>query len=250
MDVKAYYESLSAELEALKSRVRNFIDSNHWLTDGEWKESVLRSMIARRLPDSVKIGHGFIISEQGPSTQCDILLYRADRPVLFREGDLVFITPDAVLGIIEVKSRATRRVFINAIEKLAVIGENLGEYRRNCCLGFFAYEADRNVGQNLEWVLERLYENCPTHSHTINLVNLGHSGFIRYWQFDPLQEEDRLYHRWHGYELENMSAGYFIANILDFVSPGIMGRHGTLWFPENSKELFRQTRRSHPLAEN
>ena len=76
MDVKSYFESLTIELESLKNRVRNFIHGAHWLTDGEWKESVLRSVIGRNLPDTVKIGRGFILTEQGLSSQCDILLYK------------------------------------------------------------------------------------------------------------------------------------------------------------------------------
>ncbi len=41
------------------------------------------------------------------SSQLDVLLFDATKPVLFRDGDLAFVTPDAVVGIIEVESRAT-----------------------------------------------------------------------------------------------------------------------------------------------
>ena len=51
-----YFISLSNELSSLKNRVRNFIQGEHWLTDGEWKESVLRSFLRRNLPKSVEIG--------------------------------------------------------------------------------------------------------------------------------------------------------------------------------------------------
>jgi hypothetical protein len=44
MKVKAHFESLNRELEALRDRVRNFsVAKPHWQTDGEWKESVLRA---------------------------------------------------------------------------------------------------------------------------------------------------------------------------------------------------------------
>lgn len=81
MNVAQHFRSITSELESLKDRVRNFIANQHWLTDGEWKESVLRTVIAQRLPDTVKIGRGFVLTEQGPATQCDIMLYRSDRPV-------------------------------------------------------------------------------------------------------------------------------------------------------------------------
>src|SRR4051812_21129430 len=128
MNVPAYYRSLTAELESVKDRVRNFIEDKHWLTHGEWRESVLRAMIAQRLPSSVNIGRGFIITESGPTTQCDILIYRSDRPILFRQGDLAFVTPDAVVAVIEVKSTATKPVIAVALEKLATIGRKLGKH--------------------------------------------------------------------------------------------------------------------------
>jgi len=33
-----------------------------------------------------------------------------------------------------------------------------------------------------------------------------------------------------------MSAGYFVANVVDFVSPGSVGNNNWLWFPETGKE--------------
>ena len=65
MNTTNYYKSLSAELESLKNRVRNFIHDSHWQTDGEWKESVLRSILLRNMPDTVKIGRGFIVTKNG-----------------------------------------------------------------------------------------------------------------------------------------------------------------------------------------
>jgi hypothetical protein len=153
MNVPAYYHSLTAELEAVKDRVRNFIAGNHWLTHGEWRESVLRAMIAQRLPNSVNIGRGFVITESGPTTQCDILIYRADRPILFRQGDLAFVTPDAVVAVIEVKSTATKKVVTESLKKLAAMGRKLGNHRDHCCLALFAYETKI---KDHEWLLGRV----------------------------------------------------------------------------------------------
>ena len=244
MDVPAYYRSLTAELESVKDRVRNFIAGNHWLTDGEWKESVLRSMISQRLPDTVKIGHGFVVTETGPTTQCDILLYRADCPVLFREGDLAFVTPDAVLAIVEVKSKTTKQVFSSAVEKLAEIGRRLGRHSDHCCLGLFSYET---AIRDHDWILDELRSKCTHRSQTLSLLNLGCSTFARYWEFSPEGGDDH-YEHWHTYELENMSAGYFVANLLDAISPGSIAQHSKLWFPEDSKEIRRTGRCPHEGA--
>ncbi|MBU8977509.1 hypothetical protein JI752_015265 [Lysobacter sp. MMG2] len=38
------FRSIKLEMDALKGRVRQLIDDKHWLTDGEWKETVLRTV--------------------------------------------------------------------------------------------------------------------------------------------------------------------------------------------------------------
>jgi hypothetical protein len=101
-DFLAFHRSLSEELYSLKDRIRNLV--YHWPTDGEWKESALRSILRRHLPDSVCIGRGFIVTPNQGSTQIDILLIDGNRPTLFRDGDLFIVTPDVVLGAIEVKT--------------------------------------------------------------------------------------------------------------------------------------------------
>lgn len=232
MDIELHYRSLTAELESLKDRVRNFIDDAHWPTDGEWKESVLRSILAKRLPDTVKIGRGFVITRRGATTQCDVLLYKADAPLLFKDGELVFLTPDAVRGIIEVKSRTTRQIFGNALDKLAAIGDKLGEHRTHCFFGFFSYETRSLSTEN---ALDALCQKCDRPSRVTNFINLGCSRFIRWWDLNPNRQQG-AYRRWHSYDLENMSAGYFLANVIDFVSPDSVGQNNWLWFPEQGKE--------------
>jgi hypothetical protein len=67
MDVPRYSQSLLGELEALKDRVRQFIHDHHWLTDGEWKEGVLRNFPRRNLPNTVEVGRGFVVTDAGVS---------------------------------------------------------------------------------------------------------------------------------------------------------------------------------------
>lgn len=232
MKIKLYFQSLTAEFESLKDRVRNFIQDAHWLTDGEWKESVLRSFLARKLPETVKIGRGFIVTSDGPSSQCDILLYRASAPTLFKEGDLVFLTPDATLGIIEVKSRTNGRTLRAVLEKFATIGAKLGSDRSHCFFGLFSYET---AIQNDQLILNALREVCDHETKIVDLLSLGCHTFVRWWMHKP-EGGTQHYERWHSYNLENMSAGYFIANVVDFVCPESVASNKWLWFPEEGKE--------------
>ena len=102
-DYTSYHKSLTDELYSIKDRIRNLV--KHWPTDGESKEAVLRSLLRKLLPESVIVGRGFIVASDRSSTQIDVLIVDARKPTLFRDGDLLIVTPDAVLGVIEVKTR-------------------------------------------------------------------------------------------------------------------------------------------------
>lgn len=232
MNIASYYRSLTTELESLKDRVRNFIEGNHWLTDGEWKESVLRALLARKLPETIRVGRGFILTQNGPSTQCDILLYDASAPILFREGELVFLTADVVRGVIEVKSRTTTQVLDSALDKFSEIGRKMGSQRARCFFALFSYES---AVRDHAVVLDALRQRCNHESKIVDFLSLGCSTFIRWWKYNPAGGDEH-YERWHSYELENMSAGYFISNVVHFVSPESVSRNDWLWFPEDSKE--------------
>ena len=119
MKIEEYFRSLSDECDTLKNRVRMLIERNHWPTDGEWKESVLRSMIRRSAPESVTVGRGFVVDHDRCSTQIDVLVYDNNLPVLYKEGDLVFITPASCRAIVEVKSRLNITDFKTAAKRLA-----------------------------------------------------------------------------------------------------------------------------------
>jgi hypothetical protein len=266
MDVAAYFESLTQELNSVKDRVRQIIGSNSWQTDGEWKESVLRGILRRHLPTNVGVGRGFVVEPEGCSTQIDILLYDSTKPLLYRDGDLVLLTSDAVLGIVEVKTRVGgRREIEEILSKLATSAEFVNRNRllyareflspgfnitghsnprprfqlrpfRGLFVGLFAYETDlweRDSGM----VLHALRDAAQrSRQRIVNHVSLGNSLFFRYWHRSPTLELN--YHRWHAYELIHRAPGYFINNIVDMVSESVR-LNQTLWFPEEGKEIHK-----------
>jgi hypothetical protein len=58
MNVERYFHLVVSEVDTLKYHVRGLKDSTQWLMDGEWKESILRSVLRRSLPDSIAAGNG------------------------------------------------------------------------------------------------------------------------------------------------------------------------------------------------
>lgn len=238
MNMIDFYKSIGHELNALKNRVRNLMQNPHWLSDGELKEAILRMVLKRHLPENIKVARGFIFSPENTSSQIDILLYDSSYPVMFREGDFVFVTPDAVRGIIEVKTQATITIIEEALQKLASNASIVYGHRHNqndiqekeIFVGLFAYEIGqiRNPGRILE-SLEQVANGDRT--RVVNHICLGVNYFYKFWY--ESSSGDCM--QWRSYQLEDLAPAYFISNILDWVSPSVSANEEA-WFPLDSKE--------------
>lgn len=237
MDIEAYFQSISSECETLKNRVRMFIDDGHWPTDGEWKESVLRSIIRRSAPDSVTIGRGFVVTPDWQSTQIDVLVYDNTLPVLYRDGDLAFVSPASCRAIIEVKSaiRSTAQLRDAAIN-LAACAANIREAtQQDLFVGLFAYESHIAINGQ---VLDLLQNTAALDGRRIiNHVVLSPSDFIKFWRRRP-ENGAAMYDNWHLYRLTNMAAGYFVHNLIGAVCRDPIAQRDDGWFPRNSKEVY------------
>lgn len=237
VDVRAYFETLSQETAALKNRVRHLIAGAHWQTDGEWKESVVRQILKRHLPATVIVGRGFVVTSTGQSGQLDVLLHDASKPVLFKDGDLVFVTPDAVIGIVEVKAKASTPVLRSAAKKLATTADLIRKHpNSDAFAGFFAFECD--AGLRPQRAVDTLAAVASSYDERLDFACLGESSFVRYWNEDP--ETGRHPHKsWHAYNVPRLATGYFMHNVVDAISPDSVFRNRGLWFPEGGKESFR-----------
>ncbi len=242
MQVTAHYQSLTRELEALKDRVRNFsVETPHWQTDGEWKESVLRTLLKGNLPAHIEPVRGFVVTPASGTGQVDIILYDNRKPVLFRSGDLVFVSPDAVAGIIEVKSRIVGATDLGeALRSLADDAEVIHVGRRDGpkpFVGLFSYETAFDPSEP-----DRIFEELQVvaagqRQRVVSHVCLGCSSFTRYWDTDPIALNREAYDRWHSYDLPDWAAGYFIANAVATVASESVDLNEGLWYPREGKEL-------------
>ncbi len=237
MNTQKYFESLSLECDALKGRVRSFIAENHWLTDGEWKESVLRSMIKRSISSAVAVGRGFIVKKAQSSGQIDILIYDASRPVLYRDNDLVFIPPISYRGIIEVKSNVRKNNLPEILESLATKAQFVLDTEPDLSLfiGLFAYDTNYNQNDS-QRILNALHDSAHgNYKRIVNHVCLGKSIFAKYWERNPVTGQEN-YNSWHTYKLRNKSIGYFLHNLMSYVADKKLINNENVWFPESGKE--------------
>ena len=141
-DLISYHQSVTAELDATKNRIRNLV--THWATDGEWKEAALRTVLRRHLPTGISVGRGFVVGREFTSTQIDVLILKTGKPFLFRDGELSIVTPDVPAAIVEVKTRIEGPArWDDVFEKLAATATACKQVSNNePWLGVFAYEGD------------------------------------------------------------------------------------------------------------
>lgn len=241
MDVRAYFESLGLELEALKKRVRYVIAGAHWQTDGEWKESAMRQILRRHLPANAVVGRGFVVSNDAVSTQIDVLIRDASKPVVFSDGDLACVTPDAVLGIIEVKSSLVASQCRDAALKLASNIELVRLHPNSKAVaGLFSFESSSSP----DAILSGVADAATTWNQRVDFLAAGGSTFVKYWHLQPPNER-RAYETWHLYHMPGLSAGYFVHNVIDSICPESTLTNQQVWFPSDGKEQYLVgTRRS------
>jgi len=232
-----YQESISNELIAIKDRVRDFIDDKHWGEDGRYKEDILRSVIENILPDFAKAGTGFIIGDDlTVSSQIDILIYRNDIPVLFQKSDFVIVSADAVLGIIEVKSKLDSSNVVETFEKSDKNGRIVRRYIFN---GIFSYDQGWD---GFNRVPRTLCKACKDSPGFVNNVALGQDVFMKFWSAVTLQGNNSDKYRL--YKIRNLSFGYFISNLMEdiYIITGkdIPEINKRFMYPiENTKEAHR-----------
>lgn len=225
-----YHKSLTNELHSLKDRIRDLTE--HWVTDGEYKEAALRAVLRRHLPSSLIIGRGFVVTPDRTSTQIDLMIVDGSKPTLFRDGDLMFVTPDCVKAIIEVKtSLPTLPDLENACVKLARNGQLCQEYTdRVPWLGVFSYEG---ALQSPEKLVDALSNAGNTTAIMIDCVAYGRDRLVRLWyptQIDNNEEEleDGL---WRVYEVKDVASSYFIGHLLDSLSTLDRRSSSFAWYP-------------------
>ena len=252
MDMIEYHKTVADEMDAVKKRIRHLMNEPHWLTDGEVKESILRHILRRHLPERFRVGRGFVITQERCSTQIDILVYDSASALIFKEGDLVFASPEAVRAIIEVKSRTTRQTLSQALDRLIPNCEliyqrrmpGIGHIRHtNFFSGVFSYETDID---DEDVVLDLLQEKSGGHPHrVVSHACLSDSLFFKYWDAHVW---DNDVPEWHSYQLHRLAPAYFVGNLVDILAPNSVFANPKLWFPLHSKEVHKTGTKSLTLA--
>jgi hypothetical protein len=211
----AFHESIAAELNATQNRVRNLIGSNHWPSDGEHKEAILRKILRNHIPLFYHVGRGFVRFKEEASKQIDILVTDEQHPTLFRDGDLKIVTPDAVRAIIEVKTKQNATEISDTINKLS---EQLGKINSSnnnlydCWGGLFVF--DEGDLEEKKILKEIAISAKKFNKGEIDCIAIGPNIFIKYWKNGRAINSKVNGNVYHSYDLQNLSFSYFIGNLV------------------------------------
>lgn len=236
------FKSITGELNIQKEYFK-LSGPNHRLTSGEWKETVLKKIISRHLPQNIGISSGFISFGETTSTQIDILLYDLNIPILFKDDEkkVVIVPPDSVKGIIEVKTALNLNDIEESIIKLYDNVQKTRNFRitDEIFAGIFAYETNIKASEeNLLKILHLLlkYSYVSGYVSNINHLSLGKNIFIKFWYENPLDNRDKVYYYWHAYELQEKAPAYFVMNTVVEVSGYSNNQNSNFLFPKDGKE--------------
>jgi len=211
LDYLGFRKSISNELIAVKDRVRNLIGEKHWGEEGRYKETVLMQVLRNYLPETIKVGTGFVVSNGELSTQIDIIVYQNSIRPFFSTGDFVIIEKSGVKGIIEVKTRLNRKGMAYAIKKAQKNGLLINEPIFN---GIFAYESDFDT--NTDSLPPSAITALKNNKSGVNHISFGSDFFMRYWSKSELSANSLEHISF--YRLNHLSFGYFISNLVEAVS--------------------------------
>lgn len=264
LNVERYQQSIAAEFEAQKNRVRFFIDDAHWGEDGRYKEIILGDFLKGILPANVEVGTGFIKNANGELTnQIDLIIYKKNHPYLFKKGDFVVLMPNSVLGIIEVKSTASSDILTrrkkadskSVIEICELNGRIIGN--NQIFNGIWGY--DSNIRISSKTRNTNLGRHLLKSFGYLNHICFNSNVFCRYWeQGNPTDRGIDNRPCFSFYDLSwntifdpncndrpGLAFGYFISNLLEYVyrqiSPQVLDeQYFEFLYPiEHTKEAYR-----------
>jgi hypothetical protein len=225
-DFIPYLETITAELQGIKDRVRRLV--RHWPSDGHFKEAIFRKILRRHLPESVVIGTGFVVNAFDPSGEIDILVVDRKMPILFREDELLIVTPEAVKAVIEVKSSLEGPAKIQeAVDQLAKRMAIIQRHGKKAWGGLFVYEGDRDRHEAILEALLSTYNRCHI---AIDFVAFGEDTVVKFYPKSGHPGAQEPNNSWHSFHVPVVAPAEFIASLAEYLVPEGTDLGSFAWF--------------------
>ena len=275
-----FVRSFSNELRAIENRVRHLIGvGHHNAEEGRYKEIILAEILRSSLPENIGIGTGFVLcDDKQASSQIDIILYdKSKNAEVLKKGNFVIVLKQSVLGIIEVKTTLRSGEMKGIIDKLcenkAKIDFGKNDKNKFIFVGLFGYHFEdepneyeilQDVSQTQDSIMTSqnsdekfknfldkkkkifrtsLEKNFNSRKQFIDCIACGKDYFVKFWE-KKKPFEDNLYEHYSFYGIRDLSFGYFISNIKEYIqmlTSARIGQNDKLLFPiDEGKEHYRK----------
>ncbi len=154
-----FYRSLTDELHALNHQIHTFLSPAKPFLPAWGLASSLRQLLRKYISADLAVARGIIVHTGACSELIEVLVYSQDYPLLYREGDTVFVSPQAVRGVLSVVPEDGD---LTAIESsLRTLGAAVSQVNANgettkdaCFSGLLAYSAAAHDADELIAMLE------------------------------------------------------------------------------------------------
>lgn len=192
MEINEFFGHIEETMLA-KFRQAGFIQ--HAGDKGESRESILRRFLATHLPKRYGVTKGEIITKDGKHGHAaDMIIYDVENcPILYAENTAI-LPIEGVYGLIEIKSRLSKREFLDAVSKiesfkrlaprdLSVIEtrEYVTVHRPSRPFGIIlGYQLDGNSLGSLSENWEQENKRIHDVNFFVNLVSVMGEGLLRY----------------------------------------------------------------------
>jgi len=227
------------ELRNAQNRIRKLIGKAHWLTDGEHKESILRRVLRNHVPESIRVGRGFVLTSNRTSNQLDILLTYKNKPTLFKDEELTIVTSDAVEAIGEVKTKLTwkrlQETLAKAADNVARIRHDNQDRNQKVWCGLFVYES--MPSDNSARILKAIQESSRGELHrVVDLVVLGPNMAVQFVEKETSRSKVMSGSGWISYHLQNLAQAFFLSNVVLSVARDSPRSARAAWLPLKKRD--------------
>jgi hypothetical protein len=212
--------SLNSELQSQASRVRNLIGDAHWLSDGEHKESIVRHLVERYVPDGFEVTSGFAINVENPeqpSKQLDVVVVdRRFEPPLFRRDSFAVVFVTTLVSVISIKSKFTKQSFVDSLDNVISVASLQNSQREKASLSSLFFDDEIYPGDCYRLVKKWCEEDQQVQaqmdalaSHPVNFATT--SGLLM--RFRRKDCESATVHAAF-YDCPGLSSAYLIASCM------------------------------------
>jgi hypothetical protein len=185
-EIQKFLSTFGEELRSKVKRLDDIIGRDHWLSVGNYKESLVRNFLRSTLPKRYEISTGFILSKNYEnqlikSKQIDILIWDStDYSAIFRDGEFVIIPPEACRVVIEVKGNLRSSDIEKTIDSFDQLNFFLGvQYNQGYKIARFLFAFD--ISEEISFPDGILKKIAKTYMNSKKITIKDRSEFILHY---------------------------------------------------------------------